>query len=495
MKISSFTKSSSSFSGNVLKVVSGTTFAQAVSFITAPILTRLYAPEAYGILALFGSITGIIGVVACLRYEMAIILPERDDEAANLLGISLGFVLLISLLMIPIIWLVRSPITQWLKAPSLASYLWLAPLVIFIDGLSLVLNYWNTRTRHFGRLSMARVISSITATPLMLALGFAGHATGGSMIGASVAGQVVATSILAGQIWRTDRNVFLRYIHWQAMKEGIYRYKKFPMFDSWAGLMNAVSVQLPPLLLAGFFSATVVGFYALGNRLLSVPMSVIGGAVAQVFFQRAAEAKNAGDLPLVVRTTFMRLMALGSFPLLLVMVIGKDIFSVVFGSQWAEAGIYAQILAPWFLFVFLGSPISTLFSILEMQGSFLLFNSALLATRVASLFAGGLAQSILITLLLYSGTGTVMWVGICLYLLSKANLPLRLLARDSVRIIFVAVILLLPLAALKGCSVQPNLAVLAGCLSALLYYTILYFRDKNLQTLVTRYFKRVFPET
>ena len=58
-----------SFAGDVLKLVSGTTFAQLLAILAAPVLTRLYAPDAFGILALFSSITGILGVIACLRYE------------------------------------------------------------------------------------------------------------------------------------------------------------------------------------------------------------------------------------------------------------------------------------------------------------------------------------------------------------------------------------------------------------------------------------------
>ena len=76
-----------SFAGDVLKLVSGTTLAQAIGILITPILTRLYAPEAFGTLALFTSITSILSVIACMRYELAIMLPESDEEAANLLGV------------------------------------------------------------------------------------------------------------------------------------------------------------------------------------------------------------------------------------------------------------------------------------------------------------------------------------------------------------------------------------------------------------------------
>ena len=72
-----------SFAGDVLKLVSGTTIAQLVGILITPVLTRLYAPEAFGTLALFTSITSILGVIACMRYELAIMLPESDEEVAK----------------------------------------------------------------------------------------------------------------------------------------------------------------------------------------------------------------------------------------------------------------------------------------------------------------------------------------------------------------------------------------------------------------------------
>ena len=58
---------SSSFATDVLKLVTGTTLAQVITVLAAPVISRLYGPEAFGFLTLFTSITSIIGVVACMR--------------------------------------------------------------------------------------------------------------------------------------------------------------------------------------------------------------------------------------------------------------------------------------------------------------------------------------------------------------------------------------------------------------------------------------------
>lgn len=469
--------------GDALKLVSGTTFAQLLLLLAAPILTRLFAPDAWGVLAIFTSITGILGVIACMRYELAIMLPEKDDEAANLLGVSLLFAMIVSLLTVPVIWWGKGPVIRWLNAPGLTPYLWLVPVMVFIYGVFMALNYWNSRTRHFGRLSIARVISSIATVSGQLGFGYAGYATAGTMISATVAGSVISATVLGGQIWRDDRKIFLKSIRWRQMRKGIIRHKKFPLFNSLSALMNTASSLLPPLMLAVFFSSTVVGFFALGQRLLTVPMSLIGSAIAQVFFQRAAVAKNDGTLPSLVGNTFTKLMALGFFPILLVMVTGKDIFSVVFGSQWADAGIYAQILAPWIISQFISSPMSTLFSVLEIQGQGLLFNTILLVTRIAALIIGGLFNSILTALALFSVTGAIIYLGLCLFILKKSGLAVSMLVRDVLHTNGIAIIAILPVVILKGFGTQPVISVIAACLSLLLYYGILYYSDKELQEL------------
>jgi O-antigen/teichoic acid export membrane protein len=165
-------KPSSSFAGNVLKLVTGSVFAQGLGVLVAPIVTRLFAPEAFGVAAFFVSITGIIGVVVCLRYELSIMLPKTEEEAANLLGVSLCFVLIITGISALIIFLVDDVFVRLLNSPKLKKYLWLVPTAIFFNGIFLALNYWNSRTKHFGRLSIARVVASVTTQATKLSAGF-----------------------------------------------------------------------------------------------------------------------------------------------------------------------------------------------------------------------------------------------------------------------------------------------------------------------------------
>ena len=426
MKISSFTKPSNSFSGNVLKLMSGTVLAQALGVLAMPIVTRLFAPEAFGVAAVFSSMTGIVGVVACLRYEIAIMLPESSEEAANILGVSLLSVILMTFLTILIVWLGGEQIIRLLHAPQLKHYLWLVPIAIFFQGIFLALNYWNTRTKHFGRLSVAKVISSVTADATKLAAGFLGFVSAGILIGTLMLKNILSMVILGGQIWREDKNLFVKNIRWKAIGKGFIRYKKFLIFETWAGLLNSISSQLPALMLSSFFSIPIVGFYSLGLMIVQMPLILISGALSQVFYQKASQNKNTQEGNKVLVEKLLDLLIFYAIlPVMIFAITGEELFSVLFGETWREAGRYTQILSPYIFFTFISSPLSSLFAVYERQGTALFLQSLIFITRLLSLYIGGVYQNIHLALGLFSITGVFVYGAYALLNIRFANASVR----------------------------------------------------------------------
>ena len=478
---------SSPFATDVLKLVTGTTIAQIIAILASPILTRLYGPEAFGFFALFTSITAIVGVIACMRYELAIMLPRDDGEAVNLLALCFLMVAIISSLTGIGLFFGGSVLLTLLQAPDLAPYLWLVPPFVFVSGVFLALNYWNSRTRLFGRLSIARITQAVTTTGTQLGAGLSGYVSGGSLIGASLAGSIVSTGVLGGQIWRDDRALLKRCVSWRGMINGLKRYKRFPMIDSSSALLNTVSWQLPALLLSAFFSPVIVGFYALGMRVLHTPMSFIGSSIAQVFFQRAAEARRAGNLGTLVENVFRVLVLIGLFPLLVLTVIGGDIFIVVFGEVWQEAGIYVQILGIWTFIWFISSPLSTLYIVLEKQDFGLKYNIANLTTRLVSLIIGGLMGSVYVALGLFAISGILVYGYLCVSLMrfSEASLLTagKVILSNFFLFIPVGAILLL----LKFFDVHAIILVFVASIAMILYYIYLIKTDVQIRNVLQQF--------
>jgi lipopolysaccharide exporter len=467
------------FVRDVVKIAGGTTLAQVLSILASPVLTRLYGPDAYGLAALFNSILAIIGVVVCLRYELAIMLPKKDEEAANLLATCFISIALISLLLVPLIWFCGAPLAGLVNSPHLASYLWLLPLAVSASGAFLALNYWNSRTKQFGRLSIARIISAVVIVGIQLGAGLAGHATGGSLIMATMVGSAISALVLGVLIWRENGRLLVSSISLPHISAGVKRYQKFPIFDTWSALLNTICWQLPPFLLSAYFTSTIVGYYALGLGVLQLPVSLIGGAVGQVFFQRVSVAKYEGNLAHLTEDTVSNLTMLSIFPAMLLSVVGREAFIVIFGAKWAEAGVFAQILAIWIFFSFISSPISTLFSVLERQGSSMIFNLVLLPVRVGALVLGGFLGNARIAIALFSVTGVIVYVVLLLWIMAKVNASVGKLIKRSLKYLAYSLMLLIPIMSGKFIfNFSPQILLLVAVLASLVYYCIIAKTNK-----------------
>src|SRR6476661_5727648 len=63
-------------------LISGTAIGQVIPVITAPIVTRIYTPQDYGLFGIFLLLSSVIGVVTTMQIENAILI-EKDDLSAN----------------------------------------------------------------------------------------------------------------------------------------------------------------------------------------------------------------------------------------------------------------------------------------------------------------------------------------------------------------------------------------------------------------------------
>jgi len=230
------------------------------------------------------------------------------------------------------------------------------------------------------------------------------------------------------------------------MKELAIRYKKFPLFTSWSTSANELSRQLPSIMLTFFFNSAIVGLYSLAYQVIMLPSALIGTATAQVFFQRASEEKNSGrPIKGIVQSIHQRLVIIGIFPMIIIFIIGQDLFSLIFGSNWSVAGIYARWLIPWIFLMFISSPLTVIFSILERQELALIFDILLLASRVVSLFIGGILGDPLLTIMIFSLTGTIFCFIMNMIILKLSELRIIDELKHIFKSIFLGIIFTIPL--------------------------------------------------
>lgn len=478
-------KKQAGFAIDVFKLAGGTAFVQFITFLASPIISRLFAPEDFGLSANFTAIIMIANVLACLGYESSIMLPKTDEEAANQFGICIISTIFISLISFPILWIFRGIIIGWLKTPELLPLMWMVPVMIFLSGIFQAFNYWNSRTRRYLRLSIAQMTRSVSEYASKITVGLAGFASGASMISTGVFGQAVSSTILGFQILRDDHHLFQKAIRPKEMWVGAKRYIKFPLFNTWSALLGQISQQLPTFLLTAYFSTAIAGQYSMGYKILRLPIALIGGSIAQVFYQRASIARHEGTLAELVEKTSHQLIVFGLYPMLLLTISGREVFTLVFGERWADAGVFSQILSIWTFFVLISSPMSRLFSVLEKNEFGLVFNIVLIITRFTSLAIGGMLHNIILALVFYSVSGSIAYLYLQFELSKQAGIPIRRAAGHIIKNMIFSTPFLAVVAIVKWFSASnPLYVTLISGVMGIVYYIALFYVDQSVREVV-----------
>ncbi|RIH84445.1 Polysaccharide biosynthesis protein [Calidithermus roseus] len=395
--------SQSAFLRSILILAGGTALGQGVVVLFAPILTRIYTPADFGVLATFASIISVVVVMLSLRYEQAVVLPEQRQVAIALLGLSLSLVFALSFTMAIALWIKRDALLR--LGGFHADFFWLLPLGFVGAGLYQVMNFWALRELAFEHIARTRLAQSLGMVLTQLGLGVAGLGSVGLLVG-EVVGRV-------GGSW--SLLVLLRGVTLQELfdvQKILYaakRYLRFPLYNAWAALLNTLSLQLPFLMLPSLFNNEVAGFFALAYRVLGLPSFLVGQAVGQAFLSKAAALQSAPEeLAGLTTRTALGLLALGVAVFGIVAIGGAGLFGVFFGESWRQAGVYAQIMAPWYMLWLVSSPLSGLLAIREWQGAGLAFTVVELLTRGLALWVGAGLRSDVLTVVLVALAGVAI---------------------------------------------------------------------------------------
>ncbi|HBT47661.1 MAG TPA: polysaccharide biosynthesis protein [Peptococcaceae bacterium] len=440
----------SSFARNVAVLAGGTAVGQAIVVLASPILTRLYTPEDFGVLAVYSSLLGILSTVAALRYELAIPLPEKDEDAAALVVLSLIIVLGMSLLVGLGVWLGGEQVARWVNAETLRPHLWLLPVGMGFVGTYQVLNYWTTRRKLFDVVSLTKLTQSGTQVAVQLVSGALGVTPLGLIIG-HIAGQSAGIGVLfrrsgvSLRLFPANKLVALARQHW-----------KFPVFNSWGALINIVGIQAAPLLLTTYFGTAISGLFMLTMRVLTLPASLIGNAVAQVFYPTIAAQTQK---PEAVRTLLARastaLLPVAFAIFALVGLWGRELFALIFGAEWLEAGLYASYLSPWLFLNFISSPLSTFVLAKGRQDTAMWITLYETVLRLSVLLFAGFMGSPLLAVRLYGLAGMVISGVYISWIFRLAGSSIWIWLSSIRSYVFAAVLLLTALSSLKAVTAPP----------------------------------------
>jgi O-antigen/teichoic acid export membrane protein len=370
---------------NFLTMLSGNTLSQLIPFIIAPILSRIFSPEEFAVLANFMAIVGVIGIISTGRLELAVPIPQDHKKAQEIVFTGLIITLLLGVLsvLIPIF---AYQISALYKDDQLAGYLWMVPFSVVSFGLLGLTNNWNLRQEKFHLLSIGKIAQSVVNNGLAALLGYIGWGINGLIIAWLLSQYVNIFILLVG----VNRKVSYKDFGIVTLKTTLKEYKDFPLINSLHAFTDIFITQfLLYWVISSYFGFLELGLFAMMNKYVKAPIILVSTSVSQLFYVEAGKAINQGAslFPIVKKT--VRTSVLFAIPFTIVLlVLGPWIFKIYLGTKWEAAGVYAQSLAPMLILYFILSPISGLPILLNKQKGAFAFSVLGYSFTIFALFIG-----------------------------------------------------------------------------------------------------------
>lgn len=344
-----------SFTKSMSTLVTGSLAAQILSIVVSPITTRLFSPIELGVFTLVASSTSMFGAVLSLRYDMAIVYEDSDENVYALVALSF-YICLISSFLVAVGYFCYFQYfsTSRFSAPLAALFTFVQCLLF---GLINVLNSYNNRCREYSVMSTSNVARSFAQNGGTVIAGIA-HLGSLGLLAAQTLGYLFGlkrqSKTLLGQL---DR---IRKLNRAQLKDVARKHRGQAVWSAPAALANGFSYTVINYIIELLYSSSTVGLYSLSFRMLGMPTNVIAMNVSRVFAERAAfEKREVGNFARLFRKTLF-LMCFVAIPVLIVLVLfAPNLFAFVFGDEWRDAGVYVQILSPMFALRFIAAGLSS----------------------------------------------------------------------------------------------------------------------------------------
>lgn len=371
---------------NLAILASGTALAQVINFCFVPVITRLYGPDAYGMMGGFMAIVNILIPISALSYPIAIVLPKHDMLANRIASLSvlIGVFWAVVLLVLIII----NNIFDFSIVKYPLWYILLLPLVTIFLPFQQIGQQWLIRKREYKSIAKISFFQAIVINILR---------TSGGLIFASAKTLVIMTALgvvfQAGQFYYRSIKTGIKF-DWRRLSRARVMdtsriFYDFPIYRTPQVLVNAISQSLPVFILGFFFGTTVVGYYVLAQTLLTAPVTLLSTSISNIFYPsivaRISNNMNVRNYLLKAIGSLFTISCIIYVPLIF---LATKLFEFAFGATWIQAGEFAEWMAIYCIFWLSARPAMDTIPPLKIQKYFLIYEIISFAARGSSLALG-----------------------------------------------------------------------------------------------------------
>ena len=349
---------------NTLKLSSSSALMILLPVFVTPILSRLYTPEDYGDWGIFSSILYIVLSFVFLSYENAIIKTREPDEAKGLLAICSAIMLVITVFVGAVFYLGQfAGISFFVNFPCVPLLL----LSIIMNGTYNLSSVYANSRKLYGSMAIANVSSGLAQASVRILLGVIPFVAYGLIVGNLLA-QILGIVVLLFCFGKAVNIHSLANIRFKDLFIILKKYKKFPLFDAPARLIEYAIGNLTIIVLSFFWDRNEIGCFSMVTQFVLIPIAIVGSAMSNVYYKEIAENVNDQATVSSVTLKVAKMSSAMAFAPLLFLVFGGDQVLVLFlGDKWDNVGPMALCTCVFSVPVIMSEPLLAVYKTLDRQ--------------------------------------------------------------------------------------------------------------------------------
>lgn len=306
-----------------------------VSFLVTMILARILLPYDFALVELLLIFLAISNVIVDSGFSQAII---RDDNPSQTdLSSVFYFNIALSFTLYILLFFAAPYISDYFKAPELTLLSRVVFLVIIFNSFSIIQNATLDRNLNFAAVNKSSVIGSFIAGGISIIMAFTGFG-----IWALVTNMVLLPFFRSILLWY--------YSNWRPKKsfsiKSVKKYFSFGGFLMVQGIIDAISTNLVSILIGKAYTKNDLGYFSQGRKLDGYIISPFNLIVQKVTYPILSKIKNEGER---LKEGYRKIVGVVMFVFIPVMFLtigaSDNMIITLFGSKWAEAGMYLKIAA------------------------------------------------------------------------------------------------------------------------------------------------------
>ena len=406
---------SSTYVKGVISLFKGNFLAQLIGLAGTLIIANLYGADTLGVFSKFISVSSILAIFFTLRLEAAFVLSDEKKNLKTIFSTIAYCIFAGTIFSLVIILLL--PDSFFKSVNFLKIYTIFCVLGAVLKAFENVFLSYLLKQKLFGKIAFSRVLFTMVRYSFQIGLFYLLTDLG------LILGFIAAALVLTIYFYKVSGNL-LYAVSISDLKKTIKENQNLVSYGVISDNLNAINLNLIPILAGVYFSDSEIGYYFLAMVLLSVPVTFINSSFSKVFFLRASEIfnQNPAKLHSFVKKYTLQLFLGLLIPFLAIFFLSKPFIHFALKDEWLTVGIYIQLLAALFYLRSVYNPLSHLEEVLKKNHIGLIFNLFLFLVNLGAIFYGVfVAKDFITTIYIISFGLPFGYLGMILYFLILTN--------------------------------------------------------------------------